>query len=106
MVEVCISSETQFEREVMVTAETGPTTGATNQATGIAIQYVYMYVWWFYIHFNVCFFAYNYIFVSRQVMKSACVHVSHVCEVARTEYTQHVYVLVGCCLATKVLISK
>ena len=33
-VEVCISSNTVFARDVAVTAETGPKSGALNQATG------------------------------------------------------------------------
>ena len=33
-VEISVSSETRFEREVIVSAETGPKIGAINQATG------------------------------------------------------------------------
>ena len=38
VVEVCVSSESLFERNVIVTAETGPKVGAVNQATG---KYIY-----------------------------------------------------------------
>ena len=42
VVEVCVSSESLFERNVIVTAETGPKVGAVNQATG---KYIIVKLW-------------------------------------------------------------
>ena len=49
MVEICITTDSPLARSIVVTAETGPKSGAANQATG---SYIYSYTCktWFTIY--------------------------------------------------------